>query len=150
MTLWRDRAYRGLNLIEGDRSDEGEHTWRILNHVLDEQNRDDYVSRDFFNVQQTAGGLPPSFRVDQFVAAISGHVRNELEGGGFEQASDDDFRRACSTFDDNIRRHIRFLNGVVHQIAPGEVHVALWEHILRSRNDDRSIYACYRDYLVDA
>jgi hypothetical protein len=34
------------------------------------------------------------------------------------------------SFDTNIRHHITFLNGVVHQIAPGDVHLALWNLIL--------------------
>jgi hypothetical protein len=38
----------------------------------------------------------------------------------------------------------------VHQIAAGQVHLALWQLILDSRSDDRSIYACYRDFLVDS
>jgi hypothetical protein len=30
------------------------------------------------------------------------------------------------------------------------VHVQLWNLILSSRGDDKSIYAVYRDFLVDA
>ena len=82
---------------------------------------------------------------------VSGHVRDELEGSGFgDDLSDDDFQVAMLTFDDSIRRHIRFLNGVVHQGAPGEVHRSLWDLILSARNDDSSIYSCYRQFLVDA
>jgi hypothetical protein len=78
-------------------------------------------------------------------------VRPELEGDGFSgELADEDFRTAALSFDDNIRRHMRFLNGVVHQAAPGEVHVALWDLMLSSRADDRSIYSLYRDFLVDA
>lgn len=64
--------------------------------------------------------------------------------------SDDDFKLAALTFDDNIRRHISFLNGVVHQAAAGQVHTQLWNLILDSRSDDTSVYAVYRDFLVDA
>ncbi|MDF5754237.1 hypothetical protein [Spongiactinospora sp. TRM90649] len=119
--------------------------------MLNESNRDDYISRDFFNVQQTAGGLPEGVTFENFVAAVAGHVRTELEGSGFaEELGDDDFRTAALSFDENIRRHIAFLNGVVHQAAAGEVHLALWDLILRSRDEDASVYACYRDFLVDA
>lgn len=151
MGLWQDRAYRGLTMLEADGTEEGGRTWQILNHVLEESNRDDYISRDFYNVQQTAGGLPEGVTFEQFVSAIAGRVRAELESSSFDEGlSDEDFRVAALSFDDSIRRHIRFLNGVVHQGAPGEVHLGLWDLILRSRDDDTSIYACYRDYLVDA
>ncbi len=42
-----------------------------------------------------------------------------------------------------------FDNGVVHQIAPGEVHVALWNLILDALKDPNSIYKCYAGYFVD-
>ena len=149
--MWQDSANRGLYLFEGSSDDPGDKTWQIFNHVLDENNSDTYISRDFYNVQQTAGGLPDSLSFDQFLGMIQGHVRNELEGSSFSgDISDEDFKQAALTFDDNIRRHIRFLNGVVHQGAPGEVHVALWNLILESRGDSRSIYSCYSDYLIDA
>lgn len=151
MVNWKDRAERGLTLFESAESDEGDRTWQIFNHVLDENNRDDYISADFFNVQQTAGGLPAEISFDQFVSMISGHVREQLEGSNFDDdIADEEFKGAALTFDDVIRRHIRFLNGVVHQGAPGEVHRGLWDLILAARSDNRSIYSCYRDYLVDA
>jgi hypothetical protein len=151
MTTWQDRAQRGLTLLEGSGSGEGDRTWQIFNHILEESNRDDYISRDFFNVQQTAGGLPEGVSFEQFLSMISGHVRSELEGSSFDEGlGDDDFRTAALTFDDNIRRHIRFLNGVVHQGAPGEVHRSLWDMILSARSDESSVYYCYKEFLVDA
>ena len=151
MANWIDRAERGLTLFEGTDSDEGDRTWQILNHILDEGNRDDYISADFFNVQQTAGGLPPDLSFEKFVSAIAGHVRNQLEGSSFDNdVGDDEFKSALLTFDDVIRRHIRFLNGVVHQAAVGDVHRGLWDLILEARSDNRSIYSCYRNFLVDA
>ena len=151
MAIWQDRARRGLTLFEGSGSDDGDRTWQICNHVLDESNLDNYISRDFFNVQQTAGGLPDNVSFEQFLALISGHVRSELEGSSFDDGlSDADFRAAALAFDDNIRRHIRFLNGIVHQGAPGEVHQSLWKLILNGRSDNSSIYSCYREFLVDA
>ena len=151
MATWQDRARRGLTLFEGSGSDEGDRTWQLCNHVLEEGHLDDYISRDFFNVQQTAGGLPAGVSFAQFLSMISGHIRDELEGSSFDEGlSDDDFRTAALTFDDNIRRHIRFLNGVVHQAAPGEVHRGLWERILGLRNDGSSIYSCYKSFLLDA
>ena len=150
MATWQDRAQRGLTLFEGS-SEEGDRTWQIFNHILDESNLDDYISRDFFNVQQTAGGLPEGTSFEQFLAMVSGHVRDELQGSSFDDdLSDDDFRSAALTFDDSIRRHIRFLNGVVHQGAAGEVHLTLWDRILSARSDGSSIYSCYGEFLVDA
>jgi hypothetical protein len=121
MATWQDRAQRGLTLFEAAGSDEGDRTWQICNHILDENHLDDYISRDFFNVQQTAGGLPEAVSFEQFLSMISGHVRIELEGSSFDESlGDDDFQTAALTFDDNIRRHIRFLNGAVHQAAPAK------------------------------
>jgi hypothetical protein len=146
---WQDQANRALTMLQGSSDDHEAHSWRIFNHVLDESNRDDYISHDFFNVRQTAGGLPDEVTFDDFVNLVAGHVRAELDT--FEDGlSDDDFKLAALTFDDTIRRHIDFLNGVVHQAAAGQVHVDLWNLILNSRGDDTSIYAVYRDYLVDA
>jgi hypothetical protein len=151
MGTWQDRAQRGLTLFEGAGTSEGDQTWQIFNHILDENNLDDYISADFFNVQQTAGGLPDGMTFDQFVSMVGGHVRSELQGDSFDEGlSDDDLRVAALTFDDTIRRHIRFLNGVVHQAAPGEVHRSLWELILNARNEPGSIYSCYKEFLVDA
>jgi hypothetical protein len=138
-------------MFEGSPDTEGDRTFQIFNHILDEANLDEYISRDFFNVQQTAGGLPPEVSFPQFLSAITGHVRSELEGSSFDESVEDaDFRTVALSFDDNIRRHIRFLNGAVHQGAPGDVHVNLWQGILDARADDRSIYSCYRDFLVDS
>jgi hypothetical protein len=151
MATWQDRAQRGLTLFEAAGTGEGDRTWQIFNHILDESKLDDYISRDFFNVQQTAGGLPDGVSFESFLSMIQGHVRSELEGSSFDEGlSDDDFRTVALTFDDNIRRHIRFLNGVVHQAAPGDVHRSLWDLILSARNDNSSLYACYSELLVDA
>jgi hypothetical protein len=151
MAEWRDVVNRGMAVLESDGSDAARRTVSILNHVANEANRDEYISRDFFNVQQTAGGLPEGISFPDFVGMIAGHVRPELTMSSFDGAvSDEDLRSALLTFDANITRHIRFLNGVVHQIAAGEVHLALWQLILNARSDSSSIYGCYRDYLVDA
>ena len=146
---WQDQANRALTMFEGSSDDNEDRSRQIFNHVLDESNRDDYISHDFFNVQQTAGGLPDGVTFDDFVQMVAGHVRAELDA--FEDdLSDDDFKLAALTFDDVIRQHITFLNGVVHQAAAGQVHVQVWNLILNSRSDDTSIYAVYRDFLVDA
>jgi len=151
MADWRESARRALSLLEGDSSDEASRTQCMINHILDENRGDGYISKDFFNVQQTAGGLPDTVTMDQFIAAITGHLREDLAMSNFDpEMSDDDFRTALMSFDSNIRRHITFLNGVVHQIAAGDVHLALWKLILDSRSDQNSIYKCYASYLVDA
>jgi hypothetical protein len=151
MATWQDRANRGLVIFEASNSDEGDRTFQIFNHILDENNFDDFISKDFFNVQQMAGGLPEGVSFDAFLDLITAHVRTELENSAFDEALDDnDFRTASLSFDEVIRQHIRFLNGVVHQVAAGEVHRSLWDLILSARNDSRSIYSCYKEFLIDA
>jgi hypothetical protein len=151
MADWQATAARALTLLNGDTSDAGGRTQCIVNHILDQSLRDDYISKDFFNVQQTAGGLPPGVTMADFVATISGHVRDDFASSSFDPSmSDDDFRTALMSIDDNIRRHIVFLNGAVHQAAAGDVHKALWQLILDSRSDPASVYTCYQDYVVDA
>jgi hypothetical protein len=148
---WRARAKRALTVLQNDSSGEATRTKCMFNHILEESHSDSYVSKDFYNVQQTAGGLPASMSMEQFLAAITGHIRAELASSSFGSAETDSvFRDSVLTFDSNIRRHITFLNGVVHQAAPGKVHLALWKLILDSRSDSNSIYKCYADYLVDA
>jgi hypothetical protein len=150
MVDWHDSAKRALTMLDGDTSDEGSRTKCMINHILDESHGDGYISKDFYNVQQTAGGLPDTLTMEQFLSMITGHLREELGRSNFEaEMGDDDFRTALMSFDSNIRRHITFLNGTVHQIAPGDVHVALWKLILASRTDPDSIYTCYANYLVD-
>lgn len=149
MSTWKDRANRVLVLFEGSKDDNEDRSWQIMNHVLDEANSDLYISKDFYNVQQTAGGLPDGMSIEKFIAMIAGTVRSQLESSSFsDDLEDADFKIAALSFDDVIRKHISFLNGVVHQIAPGNVHLALWKYILQLRDDDTSIYSCYRDYLV--
>ncbi|SRR5216684_4916212 len=148
---WRGVAKRAIAFLQNDNSDEATQTKCMLNHILDETHGDGYISKDFYNVQQTAGGLPPDMSMVQFLAAIMGRLRQSLTSSSFDPSlSDDDFRTAVMSFDSNIRHHITFLNGVVHQAAPGKVHVALWNLILASRKDPNSIYKCYADYLVDS
>ena len=51
MADWHDAANRALTLLQSDSSDAGTRTTCIINHVLDENNLDSYISKDFFNVQ---------------------------------------------------------------------------------------------------
>ena len=78
MVDWHQTASRALTLLDGDTSDAGVRTRNIVNHVLDESHRDDFISKDFFNVQQTAGGLPPGVTMSDFLTMITGHVRDSL------------------------------------------------------------------------
>jgi hypothetical protein len=150
MAEWLETANRGLSLLSGDPAEAATRTRCFIEHIKSEGNRDDYISRDFFNVQQTAGGLPDGLTFEDFVSRIAGHIRQDLTSDSFApELGDDDFRIALMSIDENIRRHIRFLNGVVHQAAAGEVHLGLWRLVLDSRSDDTSPYSCYRDYLVD-
>src|SRR5207248_3308889 len=120
MTDWHDTANRALSVLADDNSDASVRMKKIVNLILDENNRDDYISKDFFNVQQTAGGLPDPLTMDQFVAMIQGHIRDDFGrtagGSSFDPAlSDDDLKTGVLAIDENIRHHIGFLNGVVHQ-----------------------------------
>ena len=151
MADWKETAARGLTLLDGDTSDAAVRTRAIIGHILDESLHDDYISKDFFNVQQAAGGLPDGVSMSQFLDLVTGHVRDDFSSSSFDPGgSDDDFRVALLATDENIRRHIAFLNGAVHQAAAGEVHKALWQLILDARNDPASVYTCYRDFLVNA
>ena len=156
---WESRAKRGLTLLD-DSNDTARRTRCMLKKILDSNNRDDYVSRDFYNVQQTAGGLPEGHDFAWFLAKILGHLRGQtpyadtadyglMSSNLSPDVSDADFKKAVLSFDDLIYRHITFLNGVVHQAAAGEVHVKLWNWILDQLKDDTSLYACYRDIVKD-
>ncbi len=143
---WQVAANRGLSLLANDGSDASTRTQCILNKVLGGGN-DSYIG-DKYNVQQTAGGLPDGTSLESFIAAVSYHVRDMLAGSSFDDSvSDDDFRSAVMTFDQVIRDIIVFLNGVVHQIAPGDAQVGLWNYILSAKNDSSSLYSCYSDYI---
>src|SRR5215831_4599345 len=113
MADWHDTAKRALGILSGDTSDDAARTVAIVNHILDENNADDYISKDFYNVQQTAGGLPDTITMDQFLTAITGHVRDDFghtdSGGSYDPAlGDDDFKTAAMSIDANIRHHITF------------------------------------------
>ena len=131
-------------MFGGSTDDHEARSWQIFSHVLNESNRDDYISRDFFTVRQATGGLPDGVTFEDFVTMVAGHVRAEL--GTFEDdLNDDDFKLEALTFDDSIRQHLDFLEGVVHRAAPGEVHLRLWNLIQDARHHEISIYALYRD-----
>jgi hypothetical protein len=91
---WQDQANRALTMFEGSTDDHEDHSWQIFNLMLDESNHDDYISHDFFNVKQTAGGLPDGVTFDDFVNLVAGHVRAELDTLD-DQLGDDDFRTAA-------------------------------------------------------
>lgn len=146
----RESAKPALALLDGASSDEGSRTKVRITHVLDESHSDGSSSKDVFNVPQTAGGLPDTITMDQCIAAITSLLREDLAQSNVDsEMRDDDVRIALLSVDSNIRRPITFLNGGVHHIAPGEVHLALWKRMLDSRSDPHSIYQCYAEYLVD-
>jgi hypothetical protein len=149
MAQWKKAAARAKSLLGEGTSNEGRRTLLLINHIEDESHDDGYISKDFFNVQQTAGGLTESVSMEQYLGLITGHIREDLGGDAFDDAmTDEDFRTALFAIDASIRRHIVFLNGVTHQAAAGEVHLALWQRILDARSDEQSVYSCYRDYLI--
>jgi hypothetical protein len=149
---WLTRAQRCVSLLDPNDGKQ-QITICLLNKILDSNVSDLYISKDFYNVQQTAGGLPPTMTFNDFVNRVAGHIREELMYDLYSpDRSDDDVRQSLlgiGKWDSNIQYHFRFLNGIVHQIAPGEVHVALYNFILDAVGDDNSIYSCYRDILVD-
>ena len=83
---------------------------RILNHVLDVSNSDMYISKDFFNVQQTAGGATAGrydgIRSSSLLQAMSAEpvtmIRDWVEVVLMNSLPDDDVRGALLTFDDTI------------------------------------------------
>jgi hypothetical protein len=53
---WRGTAERGWTFLHGEASDEESRTRCLIEHIKNEGNRDDYISKDFFNVLQTSSG----------------------------------------------------------------------------------------------
>ena len=51
---WQDQAIRALTMFRGRTDDHEASSWQIFNHVLNESNRDDYISHDFSKAQKTA------------------------------------------------------------------------------------------------
>jgi hypothetical protein len=84
MADWKATAARGLTLLDGDTSDAAVRTRAIISHILDESLHDDYISKDFFYVQQTAGGLPDGVSMSQFLDMITGHVRDDFSSSSFD------------------------------------------------------------------
>ena len=149
---WLSRAQRCVSLL--DPSDDSQTvTICMLNKIQDPDVSDLYISNDFYNVQQTAGGLPDTMTFQQFVDRVAGHLRVELMKDLYAPTvNDDDVRYALlgnGMWDTNIRYHFRFLNIQVHQAGAGEVHKALWNLILDSVGNDKSIYSCYRNIFID-
>jgi hypothetical protein len=149
---WLTRAQRCVSLL--DPSDDSQTVTNcILNKIQDPAVSDLFISIDFYNVQQTAGGLPPTMTFRDFVDRIAGHIRVELMKDNFAPSQSDDDVLASLTgmgkWDTNIRYHFQFLNVQVHQAGAGVVHQQLWNLILDSVKDDNSIYSCYRDIFID-
>jgi hypothetical protein len=63
------------NLAPQWRHERGKRTLCMLNNILDSNKRDDYASKDFYHVQQTAGGLPDGQTFDWFLGTVLGHLR---------------------------------------------------------------------------
>lgn len=131
----------------------------MLTKILDAGTRDDFLN-DYFNIQQTAGGLPDNVPFEQFLAQVSAHLRDTMniqptmtdEDGNTTvtpEPDDDGLRQMMLAPDHTIVQIFGFLNGTVHQAAPGVVHTRLWNYVLDSMKDDSSIYACYRDTFID-
>jgi hypothetical protein len=149
---WLTRAQRCVSLL--DPTDPPSMiTIGILNKIQNADVDDTFISIDFYNVQQTAGGLPDTMTFQDFLDRVAGHIRVEIMKDLYgPNQSDDDVRQSLlggGKWDANIQHHFRFLNGIVHQIAPGDVHVKLYNWILDHIGDDNSIYSCYRGLIVD-
>jgi hypothetical protein len=156
--IWQTRVQRGLALLDSSQPDQAR-TLCMLNKILDTSTRDDFLN-DYFNIQQTAGGLPDSFPFDQFREQVSAHLRqvlniqptmtdNDGNTTAMPEPDDDGLRMQLLAPDHTLVQIFGFLNGTVHQAAPGVVHIGLWNYVLDSTKDDRSIYSCYRDIFVD-
>ena len=156
--LWQQRVRRGLGLLDASQPDQAR-TICMLNKVLDTGNNDDYVS-DYYTIQQTAGGLPDGVSFDQMLGQVSTHIRQDLntqrtltDENGQTTVSpdpdDDGFREWMLGADHQIVKIFGLVNATVHQAAPGDFHIKLYNFILDSLKNDRSLYSCYRDIFVD-
>jgi hypothetical protein len=156
--LWQQRVRRALTLLDSSQPDQAR-TICMFNKVLD-TNTDDSVVSDYYNIQQTAGGLPDGVSFETFLGQVSIHMREMLnkqvtltdEQGQVTVAPDDDdgpFRDLMLGPDHQIVQIFGLVNATVHQAAPGDVHIKLYNFILDSLKNDRSLYSCYRDIFVD-
>jgi hypothetical protein len=144
---WRETADRALGLLDG--SDDAR-TICMLKKIKDDGTDDRFVS-DYYNVQQTAGGLPEDVSFDSFVDMISSKLRDQLGKDSLypSDISDDDLRSGVRTYDNVIRRIFGFLNANVHQAGAGEAHKQLWNYILDQTKVSSSLYSCYSDTFID-
>src|SRR5271165_3715829 len=125
--LWRQRIQRGLPLLDSSQPDQAR-TICMLSKILDDSARDDFLN-DYYNIQQTAGGLPDTVPFEQFLGQVSAHLRDVMnvqptmtdEDGNttvMPEPDDDGLRQMMLAPDHMIVQIFGFLNGTVHQAAP--------------------------------
>jgi len=144
---YTETANRAIKLL--DPADDSR-TICMLKKVQEEGTDDRYVA-DYYNVKQTAGGLPEGVSFEKFLNGISFHMRDQLGKDGVygSDASDDDVKNGVRTFDTVIRQIFDYLNANVHQAAAGEAHKELWNYILDQTKVSSSLYSCYSSTFVD-
>ncbi|HZS41813.1 MAG TPA: hypothetical protein VFF06_33520 [Polyangia bacterium] len=156
--LWQQRVNRALALLDSSQPDQAR-TICMFNKVLDTSNNDDYVS-DYYTIQQTAGGLPDGVSFERLLGQVSTNIRTDLntqrtftdESGNVTvspEPGDDDFREWMLGADHQIVKIFGLVNATVHQAAPGDFHIKLYNYILDSLKNSRSLYSCYGDIFVD-
>ncbi|HEV8632061.1 MAG TPA: hypothetical protein VGV61_17230 [Thermoanaerobaculia bacterium] len=145
---WRETADRAISLL--DSSDDADaRIICMLNKVKDDATDDRYIS-DYYNVQQTAGGLPENVTFERFVEMASTHTRDWLSKDGlWKDMTDDEIRSGIRSMDAVILKIFGFLNANVHQAGAGNLHVALWNYILDNGKNASSLYSCYSGTFID-
>jgi len=143
---WKVNAERAKKLL-GD-SDVDKRT-KCMGDVALRDGTDDRVANDFWNIQQTAGGLPEHLSFEKFVELVSLKYREYLGKDMWTDLSDEEFVDGLRPLDGNTLKVFDFLNGTVHQAGAGNAHRCLWNYILFGTHDSDSMYSCYSEVFVD-
>jgi hypothetical protein len=141
-----ETANRAIKLLD---ESEDSRTICMLKKVQEQGTDDRYVA-DFYNIKQTAGGLPADVSFESFLNSVSYRLRDQLgKDSLYGDVSDDEVKANVRTYDSVIRQIFNYLNANVHQAAAGEVHKELWNHILDQTKVSSSLYSCYSGTFVD-
>ncbi len=143
---WRDTVNRAIPLLD---SSNDSRTICMLEKIK-EDGADDRFVADYFNVQQTAGGLPDGVSFGDFVNMISNKLRDQLgKDSLYGNVTDDELASGVRTYDNVIYKIFKFVNANVHQAGAGEVHKQLYGYILDNTKNSSTLYSCYSSTFVD-
>jgi hypothetical protein len=143
---YTETANRAIKLLDAS---EDSRTICMLKKVQEDGTDDRFVA-DFYNIKQTAGGLPEGVSFETFLNGVSNRLREQLgKDSLYGDVSDDDLKSGVRTYDSVIRQIFHYLNANVHQAAPGEAHKELWNYILDHTKVSSSLYSCYSGTFID-